>query len=161
LLLSIIYASISPAKTSIITEKIALNTITLLLYTFTVHFFRTENKKTVTLVIAMSLIVLAGSLLYDFFIGLPKYNLRLSQSVRKGGFGENPNQAASGIKFLAIALLVLIYKNKKLRYITIAFMVVTVFLTLSRSGMVSVILILILGTMNNWSSKININYVHN
>ncbi|MDO5980480.1 O-antigen ligase family protein [Flavivirga spongiicola] len=156
LIFSITYAAFSQASSEIITQKIVLNTFTLLLYTFVVHYFRAEDKKTVIIVVSLCLAVLAGSMLYDFFIGLPKYNLRLSQNVRKGGFAENPNGAASGIKFLALGLLVLINKNKKLRYFTIAVMVITVFLTLSRSGMVSIVLILIFGTMNNWSSKIKL-----
>ncbi len=156
LVFAIIYAAFSKAAPEIIIQKIVLNTFTLLLYTFVVHYFRVEDKKTVLLVISLSLIVLAGSMLYDFFIGLPNYNARLSQSVRKGGFAENPNGAASGIKFLALATLVLVNKNIKVRYITVAIMVISVFLTLSRSGMASVILILIFGTMNDWSSRIKL-----
>ena len=38
LLFSLIYAGFSKAKSSIITEKIVLNIITLLLYTFILHF---------------------------------------------------------------------------------------------------------------------------
>ncbi|GAA4898905.1 hypothetical protein GCM10023311_25090 [Flaviramulus aquimarinus] len=156
-IISIIYSAFTKSPTSVIIDEIILNIITLILYSFTLHFFMVEDKKTVIFVLATALLVLGGSVIYDFFIGLPAYSKKLSEAVRKGGFGENPNQAASGIKFLAIGVLVLINKNKTSRYLAIVFMLVTVFLTLSRSGMASVILILVFGTMNNWSSKFKIN----
>lgn len=149
---SIIYAGFSEASSTIIIEKIVLNTITLLLYTFAVHYFRTEDRKTVTIVMSLALLVLAGSIFYDFFIGF-NYNARLAQSSRKGGFGENPNQAASAVKFLSLAVLLLVNETKKIRYAVVVIMVITVFLTLSRSGIVSVVLILVFGTTNNWSSR--------
>jgi len=158
LILSIIYAAISKSQTKAITEEIVLNTITLLLYVFTLHFFRTENKKLVTLTVLAAFAVLAGSVLYDFFIGLPRYDFDLAQNVRKGGFGENPNRAASGIKFLALSTLLLLNKAKNIRYLVVTLMVISIFLTFSRSGTISVILILILGTINNWSPNFQLNF---
>ncbi|MFD2725963.1 O-antigen ligase family protein [Hyunsoonleella rubra] len=152
-IVSVVYSAFSDAPMDVISTEIGLNVITIILYCFALHFFTVENKKTVLFVMASALCVLGGSLLYDFFIGLPEYNKNLSEAVRKGGFGENPNQAASGIKFLSLAVLALINKNKTWLYITVTFMLVTVFLTLSRSGMASVILILVIGTMNSWSSE--------
>jgi len=93
---------------------------------------------------------------YDFIIGLPKYSVKLADAVRKGGFGENPNQAASGIKFLALGVLVFLSQLKIKKYLLIAAMVIAVFLTFSRSGLISVILILIFGVANNWHTKIQI-----
>lgn len=153
LIISIFYTIPSKADPSIITTIISLEVLSILLYLFTFQFFRSEDKKLILVFVTCSFIVLAGSVWYDFFIGLPKYSLDLAQSVRKGGFGENPNQAASGIKFLGLGLLLFIHKNNLLKTITIFFLVTTIFLTFSRSGTVSIVIILILGTMNNWQPK--------
>ncbi|WP_411895054.1 O-antigen ligase family protein [Winogradskyella sp. A2] len=151
LFMSMIYSAFSNASSEVIIQKISLNLITLLLYLYIVHFFRTENKQLVVAVAVIGTFVLGGSILYDFFYGLPKHNIDLAMSVRKGGFGENPNQAASGVKFLALASLVYLTKSKTLKYIVIAFMCLTVFMTFSRSGLVSIILILAFGALNNWN----------
>ncbi|MGJ8549475.1 O-antigen ligase family protein [Winogradskyella wichelsiae] len=156
LFFSIIYAAISKVDSALIITNISLNAITLLMYIFAVHFFRTEDKWLVFLVIFCAFTTLAGSVWYDFFIGLPKYNLQLAEAVRKGGFGENPNQAASGIKFLALGVLVFLYKFKTKRIVFISAMVISVFLTFSRSGIISVILILIFGTANSWNKNFKI-----
>ena len=154
LLFSIVYAAFSPAETPIIIEKISLDIITLFFYIFAVQFFREEKKSLVFLVIFFAFLTLAGSVCYDFLIGLPKYNIKLEDAVRKGGFGENPNQAASGIKFLALGVLVFLHRFKAKKILFISVMVISVFLTFSRSGIISVILILVFGTANNW----NINF---
>ena len=155
LVISILYSFFSKAQTDIIITDIVLNLLTLLLYVFVVHFFRTENKKLVFLVVFISFLILSGSLFYDFFIGLPKFSKDLEEMVRKGGFGENPNQAASAMKFLSLCVLVFLQDSKSKRILFIAAMVISVFLTFSRSGVLSVILILMLGTSNSWS---NFNY---
>ncbi len=154
LFFSIMYSVISPAEISIIVKKITLDLITLLFYVFAVHFFRIEDKWLVFFVMLLAFLTLAGSLWYDFFIGLPKHSIEFKQMVRKGGFGENPNQASSGIKFLGLGVLAFLYKYKTKRIIFIAVMVISVFLTFSRSGIISIILILIFGTANDW----NINF---
>lgn len=153
---SIVYTVISPADNETVKTKTTLNIMSLLLYLFAVHFFRTENKKLVLIVLSLAFISIAGSVVYDFLIGLPRTNQKLIDAVRKGGFGENPNQAASAIKFLALGVLVFLSKKKQMRLLIIALMVVSVFLTMSRSGIVSVVLIIIFGTANNWQSKFQI-----
>lgn len=153
LILSIVYSAFSPASVKVIKMEVVLNLLTLLLYVYLVHFFRTESKTLVFLVTFSSFALLASSVWYDYFIGLPKFSTNLIEMARKGGFGENPNQAASAMKFLALCVLVYLQQLKIKRILFIAAMVASVFLTFSRSGIVSVILILILGTANNWSSK--------
>jgi hypothetical protein len=155
-LISVVYSATSMASTEVIKTEIVLNLLNLILYIFIVHFFRTENTKLVFLVIFLSFVVLSGSLFYDFFIGLPKFSIALKEMARKGGFGENPNQAASALKFLALCVLVYLQQSKRKRTLFIAAMVFSVFLTFSRSGIVSVVLILIFGTANSWSSKFKI-----
>ena len=157
LFLSSVYACISPASVSVITTRIALDLITFLMYIFTVQFFRSEPKKLVILVLVFAFITISGSVWYDYFVGLPKFKQSLEEMLRKGGFGENPNQAASAIKFLALGILVFLHKFKLKKTLLITAMVITVFLTFSRSGIVSIILILVLGTANNWNPKFNIN----
>lgn len=157
ILFSVIYSAFSPASQEVIVMEIALNVITFMLYIFTVQFFRSENKKLGVLVLFISFIILSGSLFYDFFIGLPKFNVSLEEMVRKGGFGGNPNRTASGLKFLALCILAYLYHSKSKRSIFILLMVVSVFFTFSRGGILSIVLILIMGTANNWNSKIQIN----
>ena len=156
LFFSIVYSVISTAPFAIIKLDIVLNLITLLLYVFMVQFFRAENKNLVFLVIFLSFVILSGSVWYDFFIGIPKFSVNLEDMVRKGGFGENPNQAASSIKFLALCVFVYLENSKMKRTLFVIAMVVSVFLTFSRSGLISVILIIMLGTANNWSAKFKI-----
>lgn len=151
--ISMVFAAFSNASSDVIITEIALNFITLFLYVIAVQFFRTENKSLVTAVVVMGLLVSGGSVMYDFLVGLPSYSLKLANSVRKGGFGENPNQAASGIKFIALAALVNLTETKILKSVVITFLLIAVFLTFSRSGLVSVFFILVFGAMNNWSNK--------
>lgn len=153
---SVLYAIFSPASQSIIITNITLDIIALLIYLFSVQFFRSENKWLVCMVILLSFLTLAISVCYDFLIGLPKHNIKLVEAVRKGGFGENPNQAASGIKFLALGSLVFFNKYKLKKTLIIVFMVLAVFLTFSRSGIISVILLLVFGIANNWDKKFKI-----
>ncbi|SFT14205.1 O-antigen ligase like membrane protein [Zhouia amylolytica] len=155
-LLSVVYAAFSEASQEILISKISLNLITLLFYSFSLHFFRTENRQTKLIVLVVSFIVLSVSIWFDFLIGLPEYSTKLAESVRKGGFGENPNQAASGVKFLALSILSLIFMQTTKKYLVVALLVATVFITLSRSGIVSVILILILVNINNWNPRFEI-----
>ncbi len=156
LIFTMVYSAVSPAETSVIKTDISLSIITVLFYVFSVQFFRTEERWLVLMVMFLAFLTLAGSVWYDFFFGLPKYNLKLSDAVRKGGFGENPNQAASGIKFLALGVLVFLSNLKIKKNLFIAAMVLSVFLTFSRSGLISVILILIFGTANDWNTKFTI-----
>ncbi|NNL81078.1 MAG: hypothetical protein HKO67_11370 [Flavobacteriaceae bacterium] len=157
LLFAIVYSAFSMASQDVLLEEIVLSLFTILLYLFLVQFFRTESNKLTFMVVFLSFIILAGSVWYDFFIGLPKYDVKLVDLVRKGGFGENPNQAASSMKFLALGILVFLHRLKTKRLLIIVLMVVTVFLTMSRSGIVSVILILIFGAVNNWDTKFKVN----
>lgn len=156
LVLKILYSIPSQADGAIIEEEIVRQIMTLLLYMTAVHIFRTAPKKDIYLFFIASIILLAGSVWYDFFIGLPKYNLDLAQSLRKGGFGENPNQSSSGIKFLCLGFLFLLNKKVLARNTLVFFMVSSIFLTFSRSGIVSVILILALGTLNSWNIELKI-----
>lgn len=157
ILFSIIYSAFSPASQDVIITELVLNVLTLIIYIFTVHFFRSEDAKLGFIVLFVSFVVLSGSLFYDFFIGLPKFSINLEQMARKGGFGDNPNRAASALKFLALCVLVYLQHSNVKRTFFIFAMVVSVFLTFSRGGIISVILIIILGTANNWNSGIQIN----
>src|SRR5690606_36511786 len=72
---SIIFSAFSKSDTEIIISNISLDLITLILYLFILHFFSKEDKKTVFTVVFIAFIVLAGSIWYDFLVGLPKYSL--------------------------------------------------------------------------------------
>ena len=156
LFLTLVYSAKSPVSTELITTEIVLNVFTLVMYVYIVHFFRTESKKLVFMTVFLCFSVLAISVWYDYIVGLPKFTKSLEAMVRKGGFGENPNQAASAMKFLALCVLVFLEQYKTKRMIFIVVMVLSVFMTFSRSGIISVVLILIFGIANGWSSKFKI-----
>lgn len=157
LILSVIYSAVSSAPPKLIISEIVLNIFSLLIYAFTVHFFRTEKKSIVFITVLLSFIILSLSVWYDYFFGLPKFTKAAEEMLRKGGFGENPNQAASAMKFLALCVLFFLQNNKGKKTLFIIAMVVSIFMTFSRSGIISVILILVLGTANGWSSKFHLN----
>jgi len=157
LFLTIVYSAISRAPQEKIITEIVLNIFTLVMYVYVVHFFRTEDKKLVFLTVFMGFTVLALSVWYDYIVGLPKFTEAQRLMSRKGGFGENPNQASSAMKFLALCVLVFLQQSKSKRILFVTLMVVSIFMTFSRSGIVSILLILVLGTANSWSSKFKIN----
>ncbi|WP_339624128.1 O-antigen ligase family protein [uncultured Winogradskyella sp.] len=157
LFLTIVYSAVSSAPKDKIITEIVLSIFTLIMYVYAVQFFRTEDKKIVFLVVFLAFSVLALSVWFDYFVGLPKFTKSLENMARKGGFGENPNQASSALKFLALCVLVFLQDSKTKRALFITAMVVSVFMTFSRSGFISIILILIFGTANNWSAKFKMN----
>ncbi|CDF79992.1 O-antigen ligase like membrane protein [Formosa agariphila KMM 3901] len=158
LLFSIIYTSFSSAPIDTIITEITLNIITILIYIFTVQFFRSENKKIIFAVFFISFLILSSSIWYDLFFGLPKHTQALEDLVRKGGFGANPNRAAAGLKFLSLGALYFLQRNNLKRNMFILVMVASVFITFSRGGLVSILFIIILGYTNNWDTKFNINF---
>jgi hypothetical protein len=99
---------------------------------------------------------MAGSIWYDMFIGLPRTDIELIGSARKGGFAENPNVAASAVKFLGLGLLFLYRKEKKMRTIVLVITFISVFLTFSRSGLFSVLMFMILLILNEWKVYFNL-----
>ena len=154
--LSIIYANISIARPGPIITTMVLSVISLLLYWFAVHFFRTVDKRYLGIFLILAFITLSCSLWYDVLKGLPAPTNLVKGNLRKGGFAENPNTAASGIKFLGFALLFYFRKNKLWRNIFLILTVFSVFLTFSRSGIISVVLMTLALLMNNWEEKFNI-----
>lgn len=156
LFLVLVYSAKSPVSTDLIITEIVLNVFTLVMYVYIVHFFRTESRGLVFFTVLLCFSVLAISVWYDYLVGLPKFTKSLEAMVRKGGFGENPNQAATAMKFLALCVLVFLEKYKSKRTLFIVVMVLSVFMTFSRSGIISVVLILIFGIANGWSSKFKI-----
>ena len=159
LFLSVVYSAVSVAPTENIIKDITLNIFTVILYVYVVHFFRTEDQKLVFLTVFTAFAVLALSVWYDYMVGLPKFSKNIEDMARKGGFGENPNQASSAMKFLALCVLVYLQNNKVKRSFFIIAVVASIFMTFSRSGIISVILILIFGTANSWSASFKINPV--
>jgi hypothetical protein len=154
--LSIVYANVSAARPGPIITTMVLSVISLLLYWFATHFFRTVNKKYLGLFLILAFFTLCSSLWYDVLVGLPDPTNLVKGNLRKGGFGENPNTASSGIKFLGFALLFYFRKNKLWRNVFLILTVFSVFLTFSRSGIISVILMTLALLMNNWEVKFNI-----
>lgn len=157
LFLTVVYSAISVSPTDKIIKEITLNIFTLVMYVYVVHFFRTEDKKFVFLTIFIAFAVLALSVWYDYIYGLPKFSQNIEDMARKGGFGENPNQASSALKFLALGVLVYLEKSKTYRMFFIIAMITSIFMTFSRSGIISIFLILVFGTANNWSTDFKIN----
>lgn len=155
-ILSLIFGLKQVANTSVLITVIVLSLIALFLYWFAFYFFLNINKKQIRVFLMLSFLILSTSIWYDTFVGLPQFNQSLFPSLRKGGFAENPNQGASGIKFLALALLLFYRDNKLMRNIILVISMSTVFITFSRSGLVSMMILIILLLLNNW--KVNFNF---
>ncbi len=154
--LSIVYAIISPANSEIILISIVLYVIGLLLYIFATHHFRTSSRYILGFFLVLAFLTLSGSLWYDTFVGLPLPTKLVLGNIRKGGFGENPNVTASGIKFISLALLFFFRKKVFWRYFFLIITIASVFLTFSRSGVVSVLVIVFALILNNWEATFNI-----
>lgn len=154
--LSIVYATISNAQPDVILTSIVLNIIALILYLCATHFFRIATSNYVGLFLILAFGTLSASLWYDVLIGLPSPTKLVEGSMRKGGFGENPNTAASGLKFLGFALLFFFRKNKVWRIILVILVFASVLLTFSRGGIISMILIILGLSINGWKEEFNL-----
>lgn len=154
--LAIVFANISEARPGIMVTVLALSIINLLLVFFATHFFRTSSKFYLVLFLVAAFLTLAGSLWYDILKGLQVATDYNKGSVRKGGFGENANTAASGLKFLGLALLFFFRDKVFWRYFFLAIIVASVFVTFSRSGILSVVIMIVAFTLNDWKPYFNI-----
>ncbi|SEQ45889.1 O-Antigen ligase [Hyunsoonleella jejuensis] len=138
-------------------EIVAFST-TVLLYSFCLIFFTECSTKEIRFFLFIGFIVICASIYYDMFIGLPVTDVDLVDQARKGGFAENPNTAASAVKFLGLGLLLLYASEKKMRMVVLTIMLSSVFITFSRSGLLSVILIVIFLSLNEWKIFLNIKF---
>lgn len=157
--LSIVFANVSDARPGVMLTVIVLSIISLLLYTFSTHFFRMSNRFYLGFFLVVAFLTLAGSLWYDTFKGLPVATDLTKGNIRKGGFGENPNTAASGLKFLGLALLFFFRDKLFWRYFFLTLTVASVFLTFSRSGIISILIIIMALTLNNWKPYFNLSAI--
>ena len=155
-LISVFYGLNSIVDSAEVQTAMVLSLITLLIYSFCLILFIKSSEKEIRLFLLIGLSVMAASIWYDMFLGLPTKNLELIGSARKGGFAENPNVAASSVKFLGLGLLFLYRKVKTMRTIVLALTFSSVFLTFSRSGLISVLMIIILLILNEWKVYFNL-----
>lgn len=151
-ILSIIYSLNTDTTREFLLIDIVNRLITLFLYVFSVLFFENNKSKTTKIMFIISVVVLGLSIWYDTFFNL-EYGIKI---LRKGGFAENPNVGASALKFLGIPLLLLV-NNNKLKLIIFFGILATVFITFSRSGLISLFLIMILMLINEWQPTFNFN----
>lgn len=141
-----------PSTEAIMTELINA-VITLLFYAFTLILFSRTDDKLIKWFLFASMFCIIGSLLYDMFVGLDAMN----EDLRKGGFAGNPNIAASAMKLLGLCAIYLYRENKTARTLLLVFVVLSVFMTFSRSGMLGIVLMAFFLLLNNWKSHIEIN----
>lgn len=153
LVLAAIYAIWPYASGASIMTDLVNAVITLLLYLFTYILFSRSKDYELKLFLILALLVLISSLLYDNFVGLPG---EFEEELRKGGFAGNPNIAASAIKFLGFGLLYLYRKNIAIRWVILVVLILSVFLTFSRSGMLGMIILTFFLLLNNWNDKFDI-----
>lgn len=150
-LLSILYSIGTDANSEVVKTTIVNSIFSLFIYVFSMAFFLDSDKSLITKFFIVSLILLALSIWYDTFIGLNEN----SDQLRKGGFAENPNIGASALKFIGFGLL-LLYRNSKYQIIILFAILTTVFITFSRGGILSVIIIAVLLILNNWDYNFNL-----
>lgn len=149
--LSVVFSINTESTSEVIVTDIVNKIITLLLYTMAMCFFYKYDKKFIKTFFIVSVIVLGLSIWYDVFFGLNHIII----NIRKGGFAANPNIGASALKFLGFCLILGI-KNSKVRMILLLFLASTLFVTFSRSGLLSLIIMVALLIVNEWSPKFNI-----
>jgi hypothetical protein len=159
-ILSILYGVNDTVSIESIQQSIVLSLITLLLYSFCLILFVKSNPKETGFFILIGLTVMGASIWYDMFIGLPFTDLKLIGSARKGGFAENPNVAASAVKFLGLGLLLLYREKKTMRTIILVLTISSVFLTFSRSGLLSIFMAMVLLILNEWKIYFNLKMSH-
>jgi hypothetical protein len=99
-------------------------------------FFLKIDSKRVYWIFLFSFFVLGGSMLYDMIYSS-------SMGIRGSGFAENPNNAALRIVFLLIAILRFI-ESKRIAFIFCFVAFLFVFLTLSRSGVLVILAIVLI-----------------
>lgn len=150
-ILSILYAINTDTAYNIVIVDVFNKLITLFLYVMAILFFENNNKKFITKLFFISIIILGLSIWYDTFFNL-KHGIDI---LRKGGFAENPNVGASAMKFLGFALLILITKSR-LRIVVLFFVLITIFITFSRGGLISFTMLVILMLINQWRPNFNL-----
>ena len=152
-IIAIMYSVVQGPSTEAITTELVNAVITLLFYAFTLIIMSKTNDSMIRWFLFISLLVLIGSLLYDMFVGLDVVN----EDLRKGGFAGNPNVAASAMKLLGLGLIYLYRDNKLIRSLLLVFIVLSVFMTFSRSGMLGILLMAFFLLINNWKAHFEIN----
>jgi hypothetical protein len=150
--LSIFFSTISEASFEVVITDIVNKIITLMLFTMAMCFFHKYDIKLTKTLFFISIVVLGLSIWYDTFFGLEFTKIGL----RKGGFATSPNAASSAIKLLGFCLIINI-KNSKSRLLLLLFIASTIFITFSRSGFLSLLIIIIFLVINQWSPKFNVN----
>lgn len=151
IILSVLYSISTETDSEVIKTTIVNSVFSLLIYIFAMAFFLDSNKGLVSKFFIASVVILAISVWYDTFIGLNEN----SDQLRKGGFAENPNIGASALKFLSLSLL-LFYRNSKSKLIILFAILTTIFITFSRGGILSILIIAVLLILNNWKSEFNL-----
>jgi len=157
-LISLFYSFNSVISPSVVQEVIQMEFMSIVLFFGAFQVFKSADTKLLFYFAIISFLVLASSIWYDFFIGLPRTNLRLSEGLRKGGFGENANFSARGLMFLSVIVFYLLGKFKRTFLNFMIFVVASsTLLTLSRSGILGVGLLLFTGILFNWEDNIQFN----
>jgi O-antigen ligase len=91
---------------------------------------RQESLKALQKAVLVALVIVAGSIVYDFF-----FPRTFSAGLRPGGILSNPNGAAQGVVMLLVAMA-LVGASRKMLLVAIPFAVFAVLVTLSRSGLI-------------------------
>lgn len=154
-ILSLLFSLNQSVSFEVMLQAIVSSSISLLLYSFCLILFAELSSQETRFFLFLGLIVISVSIWYDMFIGLPITDIELINSARKGGFAENPNVAASSVKFLGLILL-LLHPEKKMRMIMLTITLATVFITFSRSGLLSVTMLMVFLSLNEWKVYFNL-----
>jgi hypothetical protein len=149
LLLSVLYGFSETISGEVVNSVIGNSLISLLFYTNAYLIFKSISGSLLRSCILITLLLLAFSVWYDTFVGFSY----VGDNIRKGGFAENPNTVASSLKFIGLAAIYIYRERQVTRMSILLLLIVTVFITLSRGGLLSIIVITLFVVINQWSAQ--------
>jgi len=128
--------------------SIGLYIMNFMLLLATILYFINCPRKLIKHIFIISFLILGLSICKDIFFSNTIIN-------RGAGFAENPNSAALRIVFLFIILMTLL-ENKRSKIYILLLSLVFVFLTLSRSGMILLLLTAAIFQINGFSDRVDL-----
>lgn len=143
--LSVLYAITS--FYSDIGKSIGLILLTILLYIFSKLFFYNLRKKQIATIFFIAYLILGLSILNDLLFSSVVIN-------RGAGFAENPNSSALRLVFLAI-VTVKYLDSIKIKSFVLCSLLFFIFLTLSRSGLVMAVTVVLAYTYTKFNTLDN------
>lgn len=142
ILISIIYSFNSISEDT--AKTVGLHCVSLILYFYCFLYAMKASSRKILLILIVGYGILVFSIIYDLIFNGNKL------VTRGAGFAENPNGAAFRLIVLGIVIFSLIDSINRKRIFAIIWML-SIFLTLSRSGMILGVLLFLVLIINNFA----------